>query len=128
MCAVVGARQPGESETCPGGQVEFVRMLDGRINHIHLIDSDNSCHKDANGEDETSMHLPFGDGVIEFGPIVAALKSQSLSHDLVDDRPVLLAGGVGRHREVLRFHGLAAIGWELRLGNSPCLDRPSTSG
>ena len=81
MCAVVGARQPGESETCPGGQVEFVRMLDVRINHIHLIDSDNSCHKDANGEDETSMHLPFGEGVIEFAPIVAALKSQSLSHD-----------------------------------------------
>ena len=81
MCAVVGARQPGERETCAGGQVEMIGKLDGRINHIHLIDSDNTCHKDAAGEDETSMHLPFGDGVIDFDPIITALKGQSLSHD-----------------------------------------------
>lgn len=81
MCGVVGARQPGEKETLSGGQVEFVGMLDGKINHIHLIDSDNTCHKDADGNDETSMHLPFGDGVVDFDPIVAALKRQTLSHD-----------------------------------------------
>ena len=37
----------------------------GRINHIHLIDSDNTCHKDDNGEDETSAHPPFGLGLLE---------------------------------------------------------------
>ncbi len=81
MVAVVGARQPGEKETLPGGQLELIEMLSGRINHIHLIDSDNTCHKDENGEDETSMHLPFGAGLIDFDPIVERLAQESMSHD-----------------------------------------------
>ncbi|MEE2888472.1 MAG: sugar phosphate isomerase/epimerase family protein [Planctomycetota bacterium] len=81
MVSVVGARQPGEKETLPGGQIELIGMLSGRINHIHLIDSDNNCHKDQNGEDETSMHLPFGDGVVDFDPILKALAKENLSHD-----------------------------------------------
>ena len=81
MVAVVGARHPGEPEILPGGQRELVSMLSGRINHIHLIDSDNTCHKDENGEDETSMHVPFGSGVVDFDSIVPALAAESLSHD-----------------------------------------------
>ena len=81
MVAVVGARQPGAKETLAGGQVEFIDKLSGRINHIHLIDSDNSCHKNEHGEDETSMHLPFGDGVIDFPPILERLAAQQLPHD-----------------------------------------------
>ena len=54
----------------------------GRINHIHLIDSDNTCHKDANGNDETSAHPPFGLGVLNFDEIVPELvKAARLSHD-----------------------------------------------
>ncbi|HIE70533.1 MAG TPA: sugar phosphate isomerase/epimerase, partial [Planctomycetes bacterium] len=49
MVAVVGARQNGEREVVEGGQTAFLDKLQGRINHIHLIDSDNTCHKDANG-------------------------------------------------------------------------------
>ncbi|MEZ5355331.1 MAG: hypothetical protein R2762_22070 [Bryobacteraceae bacterium] len=57
-------------------------MLDGRINHIHLIDSDNTCHKDANGEDETSAHPPFGLGVLDFDEIMPELiKAARLPHD-----------------------------------------------
>ncbi len=81
MCAVVGARHNGEKEILPGGQLELIEKLSGKINHIHLIDSDDSCHKDANGEDETSMHLPFGEGVVQFGPIVERLAAESLAHD-----------------------------------------------
>ena len=81
MCAVVGARHNGEKETLPGGQLELIEKLSGKINHIHLIDSDDSCHKDANGEDETSMHLPFGEGVVEFAPVVERLAAESLAHD-----------------------------------------------
>ena len=81
MVGVVGARQPGEKETLAGGQVELIDRLNGRINHIHLIDSDNTCHKDEQGEDETSMHLPFGDGVVDFEPIVPKLAEQKLPHD-----------------------------------------------
>jgi len=81
MVGVVGARQPGEKETLPGGQVELIDKLSDRINHIHLIDSDNTCHKDEQGNDETSMHLPFGKGVVDFGPILDRLAALKLSHD-----------------------------------------------
>ena len=81
MCSVVGARQPGKKETLRGGQVELIEMLSGRINHVHLIDSDNSCHKDAQGRDETSMHLPFGKGVVDFPPILEKLAAEPVPHD-----------------------------------------------
>lgn len=81
MVAVVGARHEGDQEILAGGQVELVQRLSGRINHVHLIDSDNTCHKDDQGEDETSMHLPFGQGVVDFDPIVAELAKEDLGHD-----------------------------------------------
>lgn len=81
MVAVVGARHHGEQEVLEGGQVELVKRLSGRINHVHLIDSDNTCHKDEAGEDETSMHLPFGQGVVDFDPILDELAKEELGHD-----------------------------------------------
>jgi len=81
MVGVMGARQEGEKETFPS-QVELIRKLSGRINHIHLIDSDNQCHKDAKGEDETSSHPPFGLGVLNFDEIMPELlRASRLSHD-----------------------------------------------
>ena len=81
MVSVVGARQPGEREVLEGGQVEFIERLSGRINHVHLIDSDNTCHKDAEGNDETSMHLPFGRGLVDFDAIVPRLAAEDVGHD-----------------------------------------------
>ncbi len=81
LVAVVGAGQHGAKETLPGGQLELIEKLSGRINHIHLIDSDNTCHKDADGNDETSAHVPFGDGVIDFDAILPRLAKERLSHD-----------------------------------------------
>ncbi|MGI9484512.1 MAG: sugar phosphate isomerase/epimerase family protein [Geminicoccaceae bacterium] len=81
MISVVGARQPGEKETLEGGQMELIEKLSGRINHIHLIDSDNTCHKDADGNDETSAHPPFGDGVIDFDTLVPRLAMEDVGHD-----------------------------------------------
>jgi len=63
MVGVNGARQEGAREVFPS-QVEFLRTLAGRINHVHLIDSDNTCHKAPDGTDETSSHPPFGSGVL----------------------------------------------------------------
>ncbi|MEZ5402245.1 MAG: sugar phosphate isomerase/epimerase family protein [Bryobacteraceae bacterium] len=81
MVAVVGARHEGGKETYPN-QIDYIRMLKGRINHIHLIDSDNTCHKDANGEDETSAHPPFGLGVLNFDEIMPELlKAARVPHD-----------------------------------------------
>jgi sugar phosphate isomerase/epimerase len=81
MVAAVGARQHGQKEILPGGQLEFIDRLSGRINHIHLIDSDNTCHKDAAGNDETSTHAPFGDGVVDFDAILPRLAQEKLPHD-----------------------------------------------
>lgn len=81
MVAVVGARQEGEKETLKGGQLELIERLSGRIKHIHLIDSDNTCHKDANGNDETSAHPPFGEGVLDFDALVPALAKEPVGHD-----------------------------------------------
>lgn len=81
MCGVIGARQPGKKETLAGGQIEFIDRLDGRINHIHLIDSDNTCHKDAQGNDETSAHPPFGDGVIDFDTLCPRLAKVKMPHN-----------------------------------------------
>lgn len=81
MCAVVGARHQGEKEVLAGGQLEFIEKVSGRINHIHLIDSDETCHKDADGNDETSTHAPFGDGVIDFDAVVPALAKENVGHD-----------------------------------------------
>ena len=81
MVSVVGARHPGEKEILPGGQLELIEMLSGRINHIHLIDSDNTCHKAADGSDETSSHPPFGLGFLDFDAIVPALAKEAVPHD-----------------------------------------------
>jgi sugar phosphate isomerase/epimerase len=81
MVAVVGARQEGQKETLPGGQLELIRRLSGRINHIHLIDSDDTCHKDVAGNDETSSHPPFGLGHLDFDALVPALAKEKVGHD-----------------------------------------------
>jgi len=81
MVGVAGARQEGEKEVFPT-QAEFIRKLSGRIMHIHLIDSDNTCHKDAQGNDETSTHPPFGLGVLDFDEILPELaRASRLPHD-----------------------------------------------
>jgi hypothetical protein len=47
-----------------------------------VIDSDNTCHKDANGEDETSAHPPFGWACLNFDEIMPELvKAARLPHD-----------------------------------------------
>ncbi len=76
MVAGVGARQPGEKETLPGGCLEMAQKLRGKINHIHLIDSDGTLHGD-----ETSSHPPFGDGYLNFDEILPELAKNELSHD-----------------------------------------------
>jgi sugar phosphate isomerase/epimerase len=68
MCAVVGARQPEPKEILPGGVLQFIEMLKGKIGHLHLIDSDGTLHGD-----ETSTHRPFGEGLIDFDEVIPAV-------------------------------------------------------
>ena len=71
-----GARQPGEKEILEGGVVELARKLRGRINHVHLIDSDGTLHND-----ETSTHAPFNEGKIDFDELMPELAKNDMGHD-----------------------------------------------
>lgn len=76
LCAAVGARQPGEKETLPGGALELARRLRGKIGHIHLIDSDGTLH-----DNETSTHAPFGEGVLDFDALLPELNQSGCPGD-----------------------------------------------
>lgn len=76
MVAAVGARQPGEKETLPGGALELAQKLRGKINHLHLIDSDGTLHGD-----ETSTHAPFGDGILDYDTLIPELLQSGVPHD-----------------------------------------------
>ena len=76
MVAAVGARQPGEKELLPGGCLEFAQKLRGKINHVHLIDSDGTLH-----DDETSTHAPFGDGILDFDVLIPELNRNTMPHN-----------------------------------------------
>jgi sugar phosphate isomerase/epimerase len=76
MVAAVGARQPGVRETLPGGALDLARKLRGKINHLHLIDSDGTLH-----DDETSTHAPFGDGVLNFDALLPELMKNPFPHN-----------------------------------------------
>jgi len=76
MVAAVGARQPDPKETLPGGAVELARRLRGKINHIHLIDSDGTLH-----DNETSTHAPFGEGKLDFAALLPELNRAGVPHD-----------------------------------------------
>ncbi len=68
MCGVVGSRQHGHKDILSGGAGEFLDKLQGRIGAIHLIDSDGTLHAD-----ETSAHVPFGKGNIDFEALAPKL-------------------------------------------------------
>jgi len=76
MVAVECARQPGQKETLAGGVVELAQRLRGKINHIHLIDSDGTLH-----DNETSTHAPFGEGKIDFDELLPELAKNDMGHD-----------------------------------------------
>jgi sugar phosphate isomerase/epimerase len=76
MVAGVGARQPGQKETLPGGALELAQRLRGKIGHVHVIDSDGTLH-----DDETSTHAPIGDGILDLPTLLAELDSGGLPTD-----------------------------------------------
>lgn len=69
MGAVEGARQTGNKELLGGGVAEYGRLLGDVIAHLHLIDSDGSLHND-----ETSTHVAFGQGKVDFIEVLTAMK------------------------------------------------------
>lgn len=76
MCAGVGANQLGQKETLPGGALELLEKLKGKITHVHLIDSDGSLN-----EHDTSTHNPFGTGKLDFDKLLPALNKAGVPND-----------------------------------------------
>jgi sugar phosphate isomerase/epimerase len=76
MVAAVGANQAGSKETLPGGALELLDRLKGRITHVHLIDSDGSLN-----EHNTSTHNPFGTGKLDFDKLLPALNKADVPND-----------------------------------------------
>ncbi len=76
MVACKGARQPGKKEILPGGVLELAQNLRGKINHIHLIDSDGTLH-----DGETSTHADFGQGLIDFDKLMSELAKNNVDVD-----------------------------------------------
>ena len=91
MCAVVGANQTGAKETLPGGELELLQKLKGKITHVHLIDSDGTLN-----EHNTSTHNPFGTGKLNFDKLAPALPHGRRAARLVVRRSLLLARRLGR--------------------------------
>ncbi|MDY3556569.1 sugar phosphate isomerase/epimerase family protein [Gemmata sp. JC717] len=76
MCAGIGANQPGTKETLPGGALELLEKLKGKITHVHVIDSDGSLN-----EHNTSTHNPFGTGNLDFDKLAPALRNSGVPND-----------------------------------------------
>ncbi|BDZ47983.1 hypothetical protein GCM10025867_02240 [Frondihabitans sucicola] len=68
MTAVMSARQFGEPEHIDGGVARYATLLADRIKHFHIIDSDGTLH-----DEDTSEHVPFGRGLIDFDDLVQAV-------------------------------------------------------
>src|SRR5207245_8476935 len=76
MCATVGANQIGDKETLPGGELELLQKLKGKITHIHLIDSDGTLN-----EHNTSTHNPFGTRKVNFDKLMPELLQAGVPND-----------------------------------------------
>lgn len=79
MCGFVGARQKGSPERLARGVAEFLDLCEGRIGHLHLVDSDETLL----GE-ETSTHKPFGEGRIPFFKLADRLRGLGLEWWCID--------------------------------------------
>jgi sugar phosphate isomerase/epimerase len=72
--AVAGGRQGADPELLDGGEVEYAALLRPWLGHLHLIDSDGTLHNE-----ETSNHLPFGTGAVDFRGVLDALDPEVTS-------------------------------------------------
>jgi sugar phosphate isomerase/epimerase len=69
----LGARHVGGPKPLAGGQLELLDLLSGTINHVHLLDSDGTIHDHPDPTEQTTVHLPFGRGNVDFDRVIPAL-------------------------------------------------------
>ena len=75
MSSVMGSRHI-EPNVLEGGMLEDIEMLKGKIGWLHLIDSDGSLDVA-----QTSTHVPFGGGNIDFDAVIPALIDAGFDGD-----------------------------------------------
>lgn len=73
LIAEVGAPQVEGRGALEGGQVELLRRLEGRIKHVHLLDSDGTLHDGDSSSARTTVHVPFEYGHVRFEDVIPAL-------------------------------------------------------
>ena len=66
-CCVIAHNQVQPQERL-GGQVEFVKMVAGKIGHMHVCDTDSNTWHNAFG-----THLGIGKGVVDFDALIPAV-------------------------------------------------------
>ena len=67
-CCVIAHNQVQPQERLEGGQVEFVKMMAGKIGHMHVCDTDSNTWHNAFG-----THLGIGKGVVDFDALIPAV-------------------------------------------------------
>lgn len=65
-----------EPEILKGGILEFIKMAAGYIGHVHVIDADGTLNAS-----NTSEHVPFGDGKIDFDAVIPELLKSGYQGD-----------------------------------------------
>ncbi len=76
LCAAIGANQIGEKETLPGGGLELLQKLKGKITHLHFIDSDGTLN-----EQNSSTRVPLGKGKLNFDELMPELLQCGVPND-----------------------------------------------
>ena len=89
--AAYGRRQGADPEILDGGAVEFAALVAPWVHHLHLIDSDGTLH-----DEETSVHMPFGVGEIDFAGPARRARARDCGSSVVDRRLLLLADSARR--------------------------------
>jgi sugar phosphate isomerase/epimerase len=67
-CCVIAHNQVQPQERLEGGQVEFVKMMAGKIGHMHVCDTDSNTWHNAFG-----THLGIGKGIVDFDALIPAV-------------------------------------------------------
>lgn len=67
-CCVLAHNQVQPQERLEGGQVEFAKMMAGKIGHMHVCDTDSNTWHNAFG-----THLGIGKGVVDFDALIPAV-------------------------------------------------------
>ena len=67
-CCVIAHNQVQPQERLEGGQLEFVKMMAGKIGHMHVCDTDSNTWHNAFG-----THLGIGKGIVDFDALIPAV-------------------------------------------------------